>query len=205
MFHGSHTAETKAKMSVAHRLRWQDADYRSKNHGNSGIPHSSETRAAIGASLKGRPLSEKHRAALSVAKSGNHLSERQRASIRTAARRSDVRQRLSASAHKHIEGDFPNCKCIHHVRVHAPSVSKLSLTMIRVLLAEFPEVIPEKRFGPYRVDAYLPPPYHLAFEADGEYWHRRTECERPGYYAQRDAYLLVHFSLPVVHLSERDI
>ena len=60
-------------------------------------------------------------------------------------------------------------------------------------------VVPQKAFGRYNVDAYLPPPYHLAFEADGEYWHD------PKKDAIRDTQLLSKFQLPVVRLSEREL
>ena len=73
--------------------------------------------------------------------------------------------------------------------------------MIETFLSEFPEVIPEKQFGRYRVDAYLPPPYHLAFEADGEYWHR----DSADYDEARDAYLLEKHDLPVIRLTEEEI
>jgi len=62
-------------------------------------------------------------------------------------------------------------------------------------------VICQKTFAPYRVDAYLPPPYHLAFEADGDYWHRDSEEED----AERDAFLLREFNLPVVRIPEFEI
>jgi very-short-patch-repair endonuclease len=77
--------------------------------------------------------------------------------------------------------------------------------MIEVFLSEFPEVIAEKPFGRYRVDAYLPPPYHLAFEADGDFWHPYVERQRPGYYKQRDDFLLERFGLLVVRLTETEI
>ena len=77
------------------------------------------------------------------------------------------------------------------------------------ILAEFLydcgyEFVREQRFGRYRVDFYLPE-YHLAFEADGEFWHGHNERFRPGYYQQRDGYLLEQFSLPVVRLTDREI
>ncbi len=57
------------------------------------------------------------------------------------------------------------------------------------------------RFGRFRVDAYLPPPYHLAFEADGTYWHR-PESEQARRDVERDAWLLEHYDLRVVRLTE---
>ena len=77
--------------------------------------------------------------------------------------------------------------------------------MVAVYLTDFPEVIVEKYFGRYRIDAYLPPPYHLAFEADGKYWHTLHKQKDPGYYHRRDAYLLRKFNLPTVRLTEDEI
>ena len=87
--------------------------------------------------------------------------------------------------------------------IHSPT--KIENTLVNVLLAEFPEVIRERKFGRYRVDAYLPPPYHIAFEADGTYWHEKREREQPGYDVARDAYLMVEHDLPVVRLGEADL
>lgn len=81
--------------------------------------------------------------------------------------------------------------------------SSIARTLVDVVLAEFPVVKEEQPFGPYRIDAYLPPPYHLAFEADGSYWHglpgARERDER------RDAHLLKRFKLPTVRLTEDEL
>lgn len=74
--------------------------------------------------------------------------------------------------------------------------------MVRLFLDEFPVVEMEVAFGRYTVDAYLPPPYHLAFEADGEYWHERRGRE---FDEQRDEYLAQNFKLPVIRLTETEI
>jgi very-short-patch-repair endonuclease len=66
------------------------------------------------------------------------------------------------------------------------------------LLDEFPEVIEQKVFGPFRVDAYLPAPYHMAFEADGD-------RHNPVYDAARDQFLLSVFALPVVRLTNSEV
>ncbi len=70
------------------------------------------------------------------------------------------------------------------------------------LLAEFPNVHDEVTFGRYRVDAYLPD-YHVAFEADGTYWHGNPESQARD--AKRDAYLLDEFNLPVVRLTQDEL
>jgi len=107
------------------------------------------------------------------------------------------RTRISQGRQRHFEQHGSACQCLraHHV-------TQLSRDMIAIFLSEFPEVIAEKAFGRYRVDAYLPPPYHLAFEADGEYWHDRRGRD---FDERRDAYLLGRFSLPVVRLTGTEI
>jgi len=103
-------------------------------------------------------------------------------------------------------GTVPGCRCIgcNPVQVIA-SPTSLEKKLLTVFLAEFPEVIPERQFGPYKVDAYLPPPYHLAFEADGEYWHQHVEERDPGHDQRRDAYLLEKHGLPVIRLTGGDL
>ncbi|KKL95106.1 hypothetical protein LCGC14_1857950 [marine sediment metagenome] len=52
------------------------------------------------------------------------------------------------------------------------------------------------------VDAYIPNPYELIFEADGTYWHART-AEKD---IERDKYLLAQPGVKaVIHLSEQDL
>ncbi|KKK64410.1 hypothetical protein LCGC14_2984490, partial [marine sediment metagenome] len=72
--------------------------------------------------------------------------------------------------------------------------------MVEGLLADFPEVYREKQFGHYRVDAYLPEPYNLAFEADGEYWHNEKGRDE-----KRDKHLFEEFGLRVIHISEAEV
>ncbi len=66
------------------------------------------------------------------------------------------------------------------------------------------QVIKEKRFGRFRVDTYLPE-RHIAFEADGAYWHKLNEADNPGCYVRRDQILLEKYGLPVVRLTEREV
>lgn len=63
---------------------------------------------------------------------------------------------------------------------------------------------PEVRFGRYLVDLY-DQANHVAYEADGAYWHDKVEAERPGYYARRDQYLASRFNLKVVRFSDAQI
>jgi len=71
--------------------------------------------------------------------------------------------------------------------------------LVDIILAEFPEVIEQQHFGRYVVDAYLPPPYHLAFEADGDYWHNRPGVRKKD--RARDRYLLKEFGLRTIRIT----
>ena len=66
----------------------------------------------------------------------------------------------------------------------------------------FEIIIPEHPMGHYFIDAYLPNE-HLAFEADGKYWHSRLEIKEHD--KKRDAWLLENCSLPVIRLTEAEI
>ena len=90
-----------------------------------------------------------------------------------------------------IDYNATNCLCGAHRRPQSPTQ----------IVAEFPEVRREEHFSLYRVDAYLPHPYHLAFEADGAYWHK-DHVKRD---AERDAYLMREHNLPVVRLTELEL
>lgn len=72
---------------------------------------------------------------------------------------------------------------------------------LRRLLSEFPEVIEQKRFGRYVVDAWIPS-HGLVFEADGMFWYWHQDTARE---ARRDAYLLRHGVTAVVHLIKEDL
>lgn len=114
---------------------------------------------------------------------------------------SEHKAKISAKLTRHAEFDLPDCKCYAHDR--PMFVSNLSKRMIDLLLFEFPEVVAEKQFGRFRVDAYLPPPYHLAFEADGSYWHNLPGRKEKD--IARDAWLLEHFNLPVVRVLQEGL
>lgn len=114
-----------------------------------------------------------------------------------------VSMRRAMLAHIDTASDCPCVGCQPAQVITSPT--SLEQTLLTVFLADFPEVIPGKQFGPYRVDAYLPPPYHIAFEADGEYWHQRVEERDPGHDQRRDAYLLETYGLPVIRLTEGDL
>ncbi|KKL61324.1 hypothetical protein LCGC14_2196450 [marine sediment metagenome] len=66
--------------------------------------------------------------------------------------------------------------------------------------AGFDIVIPEVQFGGFSVDALLADEW-VAFEADGEYWHRNRQEND----IARDEYLLKEFNLPVIRLTQVEI
>lgn len=59
--------------------------------------------------------------------------------------------------------------------------------------------VPEKRFGRYIVDVYVPD-LELAFEADGSFWHRDLERQD-----NRDSYLRERGVIEIIHLDETDL
>lgn len=171
--------ETRQKMRDAYRSPWPEE--RKQRHSEimkaRGISPSREAIINSGKARKGRPLSEKNRLGIS----------------RALLASPKVKER----ARRHVErAQAGVCRCAAHHFVVSPTSLELKL---RGLLAEFPDVIEQKSFGRLRVDAYLPAPYHLAFEADGTYWHKDKDD------GARDRELMERFQLPVVHLSEGDL
>lgn len=72
--------------------------------------------------------------------------------------------------------------------------------LFRLVSNAYPDAEQERRFGRYVVDVYVPS-LHLAFEADGDYWHRGRSAKD----AARDLALRERFNLPVARLSEREL
>ena len=60
------------------------------------------------------------------------------------------------------------------------------------------------RFGRFTVDLY-DRAHHIAYEADGAYWHGLHDAKHPGSAADRDAYLIQYFGLKVVHFTDTEI
>lgn len=110
----------------------------------------------------------------------------------------DTKKKMIEVKKLHAESNLPNCGCWAHRR---KSPTYIEIMLEKVVLADFPLVIPQKRFGRYSIDAYLPEPYHLGFEADGAYWHPiGNEHDR-----KRDINLLEKFQLPIIRLSGKEI
>ena len=167
------------------------------------VSPSQEHRDKIGVALRGVPKNDSHRKALSIASKKRYKDPAARevtaASLRGVKQSTSRRRAQSRARRAHIVAAPKGCRC-------GPCYGRPFPTLIESILrekvlAEFPKVIAEKRFGLYSVDAYLPPPYHLAFEADGEYWHRDSK----DYDEARDDYLLIEHDLPVVRMAEVEL
>ena len=138
-----------------------------------------ETRAKLSASHTGLVASEASKAKRSATLSGRAQPW--------------VRERMLEHAANPPEG----CKCF----VCRPTFESTSLERrLWALLADFPTVETQRRFGRYRVDAYLPE-YRLAFEADGHRWHR-DKAGAPERDAARDAWILENHGVIVVRLDQ---
>lgn len=164
------------------------------SHG-SGWKWSDESRAQLSASVKEHVRTPEHCAAISMVKKGirpNH------AGFAGRSHTVETRAKMSAASLGKPKSESHRLALARHLAKHHHP-TKIENILVDIVLAEFPTVIREKRFGHYRVDAYLPAPYHLAFEADGAYWHDEQRD------AVRDEQLLSEFDLPVIRLSEREL
>jgi very-short-patch-repair endonuclease len=77
--------------------------------------------------------------------------------------------------------------------------SSLSLKLASLL---GPAIRLEEPFGTYQVDCYDPAD-HIAYEADGAYWHNRPKQRKHD--RRRDRRLWLDFGLPVLRIPERFI
>lgn len=153
------------------------------NPGPIGRVRPQEERDAISRAHKGRPKSAETRARMSAGQKASWTKEK--------------RARLSVSRKRHITESI-GCMCGACKKPTSPTYIE---SILISFLSEFPEVIPEKQFGHYFVDAYLPPPYHLAFEADGEYWHKIGRKRDK----KRDKWLYKNHNLVVIRLTSADL
>lgn len=145
-----------------------------------GRAHSAETLAKMRAASARRWADPSERAKAGAKNRGRVLTAEHKAKI-------------SAGVHTVIANCDGNCN--HAACGKATSPTRIE-DALYALLSEFPTVEREVKFGPYRVDAYLPE-YRLAFEADGDYWHRDRDD------ATRDAWIIEHTQVEaVVRLEE---
>lgn len=201
------TPEVCAQMSEARRGRPQ--------------PCSAERAAAISAAKKGKPQSEAHRAANSASHKGQTVSEAHRAAISAAHKgkrrvfTEEWRANISRAGVGRIVSQATRDKRARSLRKAyeegRKTVNKsyrytsLAQSLHSYLVRDNGVSLePEVRFGRYTVDLY-DRVNHVAYEADGSYWHNLNEAKRPGYHAERDRYLAERFGLTVVHFDELQI
>jgi hypothetical protein len=147
------------------------------------------------------PKSDAHRAALSAAQKRRYADpiERKRTSIQQKERWADPD--LLAKHSDLIKSHWARDPERRFNRGYI-NPSTLGWKMIDFLSdAGFEIICPETQFGKYRVDALLAEEW-IAFEADESHHQDRKARERD---ADRDAYLLNEYQLPVVRLSEQDV
>ena len=197
---GKRRAEsTRVKLRAANLGKRLSPETRAKmSDSRMGHTVSPETRAKIGMAneraLRGRNLTEEHRANISSSLIGNTRTRGHKHTV-------EARANMSVGSSEHVARCQGACNSVGCSPPRSPT--HIEDVLIK-LLAEFPEVRREEHFGSYWVDVYLPPPYHLAFEADGDYWHK-IGSDQSKHDAKRDAYLLREHDLPVIRLTERQL
>lgn len=153
---------------------WDDSEKRYKAGTNRGKKFSPEHREKMRQYSLNR--SEAHLIALSTAQTGKKFSEKDKEKMAVSAAKRRGSQRSSCTnIHKKLYNFLSNAG--FYVKWEVP-------------------------FGRASVDCYLPD-YHIAFEADGSYWHNRPgEKEKDRI---RDDKLLREFDLPVVRFWDYEI
>lgn len=216
------SAATKAKIGAANRGRVPSPEARAKMSaalvGKKRGPYSAAHCAAISAAKKGVPTSPEHRAALADAlrgrKPGDHVFAASRAATKGRKRApfsAEWRARIGAAQVGRTQTPESNQKRADSVRRawaegrKSPNTSYRYTSLARALHVYLEStglsLEPEVRFGRFTVDLY-DRENHVAYEADGRYWHERNEARYPGYHARRDAYLIERFGLKVVHYTD---
>jgi len=173
-----------------------------KQAANRGWRHSEETRAKMSASAKGRVMSVEARAKLAASRRGKPLSDETKAklsrALRGIQRSPEYRAKMAASTSRRL--DHGGALTIRPGNRY----TKLAQHLHAHLVAQGLTLEPEVRFGRFTVDLY-DRQNHVAYEADGRYWHERNEAARPGYHASRDACLRERFGLTVVRFDDQEI
>ena len=198
--------EISRKQTERLKIRWQNPEYRRKmtelfieTSSKSGFKEAirqaakkPERNAKISKALKGkkrRPFyrTESHRARISAALKGKPKSEGHKAALRRHKRSPVHCARIALAAAKRI------------LRYPKPITGIERALYVMMKMSGF-TFIPEKRFGRYVVDAYIPE-LHMAFEADGAFWHKDEERK-----LRRDIYLKdIQGLVAVVHFNEQDL
>lgn len=216
---GHHTEDAKKRIGESSKVRWSDPEYRARvKAAMKGRIDGPEVREKRSIFMIGRKLSVETREKISFARRGKTLTESHRLAMKNCILPDDFGQRVSKGMLKagitrspetkakmsiakkklwrtHLDNGSCSCGECRKFKTSSPTCIEVTLAK---LLAEFPVVEQWKRFGRYEVDAYLPFPYHLAFEADGP-WHDKDRD------ATRDIYLLEKFQLPVIRLTGKEL
>lgn len=153
-----------------------------------GYSHTPETRAKMSGSAKRYLSTPEGKASRSGFLKGRKMGDEAKARMSESARR----------RWDNLQGEAWDRQMAHLKNIQRPT--SIENILVDILLCDFPEVLREEPFGRYTVDAYLPHPYHLAFEADGVYWHRDRERD-----VRRDKILLEEHGLIVIRFSEREL
>lgn len=174
---------------------------------NTGKIRSEEARRNMSLARKGKKLSKEHKAKIGLSLVGNTrntpdsiaklriLMKGNKYGVRPQTESEKLHHRNATI--RHLETVLPeDCACTAHHPIWQGTKLELRL---RKLLEDFPAIEPNKHFGMYEVDVYIPS-HHLAFEADGGYWHQNKERD-----SKRDAKLLERFGLIVVRLNDLDL
>lgn len=193
------TAEKRSQLSKTLKAVWKTPERRRAKN-NRGFHHSKKTKERLRQCNLGIKPSIETLRKRSLALRGRRLTEKDK-------------QKKSKAQKQHASLPLIGiCGCYAHRWPEALEAARKALRknplpptdierfLVNRILVEFPEILTQEQFGCYHVDAYLPPPYHIAFEADGEYWHQNPKRD-----AARDFYLLRKFDLPVVRLTGQEI
>ena len=203
-----------------------DEQRRARSEQVKGRKHSEEVKQKISKSLKGRHAGsadaewwteDRRKAFGEISKLKWNLIARTKASnrvkdqfkdevFREKHRRSielaiteESKLKMSRRQQLHMENTSTDCKCAAHFQYTCSKPNKLEEKLFK-LLSDFSDLQTFVRFGRYEVDAYIPS-LHLAFEADGHYWHdRNIEYDK-----KRDLYLHEKYKLIVVRLTDIDL
>lgn len=207
------TLEMRARISAARRLKGGSAF--------KGKTHTDEAKAKQSAAKRGKILTEEHKAKIGA--SCRNLGEGWKAKLRLRPGHSwgnswgkknkgksltvEQRAKVSAGLKRFWQSDERNVQARER-RAHLTAAQMQRWpkpkTILEKKLAKYLEehgwaYEEQKGFGRYIVDAYVPS-LNIAFEADGSFWHKDKERQR-----LRDAYLIAHGIITVVHFTEDDL
>jgi len=212
------TEEQKRRISVTMKAKGIAPSLEARQKSASltrGVPRSVLVKSKIGSANLGHIVTERTREEISKAKIGvSHppefgkaISERMRGSKHPMWGKKaseETRKKLSVSHMGYIPSEITREKiaeaAARQFSAYPFPRTKLEVALYWLLATAGYCYSPQKQFGRYVVDAYLPIE-NLAFEADGEYWHNRPGAKERD--SKRDQYLKSKFGLvEIVHIEE---